>query len=165
MFFKSRILLASAASLMVLGACNSHKASGPVGATVNGAEIGQSSVDLIVKQRTTQGQPDTPESRKEILDHMTMQLLIVEEAVKKGLDKSPEIQDHIQLSRESILANAFIEDYVKNNPVTDEMVNAEYEKFKAQMSGSEYKARHILVEKESEAKDIIAKLKKDPKAF
>ena len=33
------------------------------------------------------------------------------------------------------------------------------------MTGTEYKARHILVEKEAEAKDIIARLKKDPGAF
>ncbi|MFC6519829.1 peptidylprolyl isomerase [Undibacterium arcticum] len=51
------------------------------------------------------------------------------------------------------------------HPVTDDMLKAEYEKIKTQMGGNEYKARHILVEKEAEAKDIIAKLKKDPKTF
>jgi peptidyl-prolyl cis-trans isomerase C len=45
------------------------------------------------------------------------------------------------------------------------MLKAEYDRIKAQVSGNQYKARHILVEKESEANDIIARLKKDPKAF
>lgn len=39
------------------------------------------------------------------------------------------------------------------------MLKAEYEQIK---SGKEYKARHILVEKEAEARDIIAQIKKDP---
>jgi peptidyl-prolyl cis-trans isomerase C len=45
------------------------------------------------------------------------------------------------------------------------MVKAEYERIKATLTGDEYKARHILVEKEAEAKDIIARLRKEPGAF
>jgi peptidyl-prolyl cis-trans isomerase C len=67
--------------------------------------------------------------------------------------------------KQSILANAYVQDYIKNNPVTEEAMKAEYERIKATITGTEYKARHILVEKESEAKDIIAKLKKDANAF
>jgi peptidyl-prolyl cis-trans isomerase C len=63
------------------------------------------------------------------------------------------------------LANAFVQDYTKNNPVSDDILKAEYDKIKAQMSGTEYKARHILVDKEAEAKHIIAKLKKNAKQF
>jgi len=58
-----------------------------------------------------------------------------------------------------------VQDFIKNNPVSDEALKAEYERIKATITGSEYKASHILVEKEAEAKDIIAKLKKDPGAF
>jgi peptidyl-prolyl cis-trans isomerase C len=67
--------------------------------------------------------------------------------------------------KQSILANAYVQDYIKNNPVTEEAMKAEYERIKATITGTEYKARHILVEKEAEAKDIIAKLKKDAGAF
>jgi peptidyl-prolyl cis-trans isomerase C len=58
-----------------------------------------------------------------------------------------------------------VQDYVKNNPVSDEALKAEYERIKATVSGTEYKARHILVDKEADARDIIAKLKKDPALF
>jgi peptidyl-prolyl cis-trans isomerase C len=55
---------------------------------------------------------------------------------------------------------------MKNNPVTDDMLKAEYDRIKAQIGGgNQYKARHILVDKEADAKDIIARLKKDPAAF
>ena len=68
--------------------------------------------------------------------------------------------------KQSVLANAYVRDYVKNNPVTDDMLKAEYDRIKATIDGgNQYKARHILVDKESEAKDIIARLKKDPSAF
>jgi peptidyl-prolyl cis-trans isomerase C len=169
MSIKSRILLVSAVSLLVLSACNSKTgntlAAGDIAATVNGTPISKSSVDKIVGQRLTMGQPDNPETRKAIINQLAMTMLVSQEAIKKNLDKTPEVSDQINLTRQSILANAFVQDYTKNNPVSDDMLKAEYDKVKAQMSGTEYKARHILVDKEAQAKAIIAKLKKNPKLF
>lgn len=166
---KSRILLVSAVSLLLLSACNSKTgntpAAGDIAATVNGTPISKYSVDQIVGQRLAMGQPDNPETRKAIINQLAMQLLVSQEAIKKNLDKTPEVSDQIKLTQQSILANAFVQDYTKNNPVSDDMLKAEYDKLKAQMSGTEYKARHILVDKEAEAKAIIAKLKKNPKLF
>jgi peptidyl-prolyl cis-trans isomerase C len=169
MSIKTRILLASAVSLLVLGACNSKSgntpAAGDIAATVNGTPISKSTVDQIVAQRLAMGQPDSPETRKAIINQLAMQMLVSEAAIKKNLDKTPEVINQLDLARQSILANAFVQDYTKNNPVSDDMLKAEYDKVKAQMSGTEYKARHILVDKESVARDIIAKLKKNPKQF
>ena len=172
MLFHPRVLMISAVSVLTLCACNPTdlpKASGApkaaVAATVNGTAISESRVDMFVKQRTEQGQPDNPESRKAIIEQLSMQLLLSKEAIKKGLDKAPEISDQLDLTKQSILANAFIQDYLKNSPVSDDMLKAEYEKIKGKIAGSEYKARHILVVSEADAKDIIAKLKKNPKTF
>ena len=170
----SRILLASAASLLVLSACNpDDKAKSaaapavkePAAATVNGIAIAKSRVDMIVQQGLAAGQPDSPEARKGIIEKLAMQTLAADEAIKKGLDKSPEIMAQIDLIRQSVLANAYVQDLIKNSTASDDMLKAEYEKIKAKITGTEYKARHILVEKESDAKDIIAKLKKDPGLF
>ena len=49
------------------------------------------------------------------------------------------------------------------NPVTDADIKAEYDKFASANSGKEYKASHILVESEDEAKAIIASIKKGAK--
>jgi peptidyl-prolyl cis-trans isomerase C len=171
--FKSGLLLASAASLLVLGGCNPAKdaqpaeqaAKGPIAATVNGTAISQRTVDMIAKQGAGSGRPDTPETRQAIIEHLTMQAVVAEAAIKKGLDKSPEVAEQMEAIRQSVLANAYIQDLVKTSPVTDEMVKAEYERIKATVTGTEYKARHILVTKEAEAKDIIARLKKDSAAF
>lgn len=179
MLMKSRVLLIGACAL-TLAACGpkdaAKKDAAPattaaaassndsVAATVNGVAIPTSTVDMMVKERTAQGQPDTPELRKAIIDNLAMQTLVAAEATKKGLDKAPDTQRQLDMVKQSILANAFVTDYLKNSPVTDEMLKAEYDKI-AGKAGTEYKARHILVKEEAEAKDIIAKLKKDVKAF
>ena len=168
-FIKGGLLLASTVSLFALGACSpkpaDQAAKGPAAATVNGKPISQRTVDMIVKQGAGSGRPDTPEVRKGIIDQIALQMVVAEEAVKKGLDKTPEVIEQFDTIKQSVLANAYVEDFIKNNPVSDDMVKAEYERIKATITGTEYKARHILVEKESEARDIIAKLKKDPGAF
>ena len=169
--FEHGILLASAVSLLALGACSADKAAdatataakGPAVATVNGKAIQQSLVDLAVRQGASSGRPDTPETRQAIVEQLTMQAVVADAAVGKGLDKSEGIAEQIDAVRQSILANAYVQDYIKNNPVTDEALRAEYERIKATLTGSEYKARHILVEKEDEAKAIIAQLKKGAK--
>ncbi len=96
MTIKSRILLVSAASLLTLSACNADEnsktatppAAGNVAATVNGTAIGKDRVELLVKQRAGMGQADSPEMRKAIIDQLAMQMIVSQEAIKKGLDKS-----------------------------------------------------------------------------
>ncbi len=167
-----RIVLASVISLLVLSACNSDqqaKSSTPavkeaVEATVNGIAISKSRVDLIAKQSADAGQPDSPDVRKSIIDQLIVQTLVVDEAIKKGLDKSQEVREQIDLMRQSALADAYVQDFIKANSVSDEMLKTEYERIKGTI-GNEYRARHILVKTDAEARDIIAKLQKDPASF
>ena len=175
-FGKSATLVFCAALLLAVGACNPAKndsvatpavsiAKEPPAATVNGTPISQRMVDLIAKRGVGAGRPDTPEARSTIIDQLTLQVVLSEEALKKGLDKSPEVAEQMAALKQSVLANAYVEDFIKNNPVSDEAVKAAYDRIKGTITGNEYQARHILVDKESEAKEIIAKLKKDPGAF
>jgi len=165
---KSSAIPPIAATLLVLGACspaNDVQTRSPAAVTVNGTAISQKTVDLIARQNAGSGRPDTPETRRFIVDQLALQLVVAEEAVKKGLDKAPEVAEQIDAMKQSVLANAYVKDFIKNNPVSDDMVKAEYERIKATVAGTEYKARHILVEKEAEAKEIIARLRKEPGAF
>lgn len=170
-FPKSALLLTVAASLLIIGGCNADKEPTPaavkedVVATVNGMPINKGSVDMIVKQGEAQKQQDTPQARAAITNQLIMQTLIAEEAVKKGLDKTPAVTDQMQVIRISVLSNAYIQDYLDNNKPTEEQLKAEYERIKAAIAGTEYKARHILLANEADAKAIIAQLKKDPAAF
>jgi peptidyl-prolyl cis-trans isomerase C len=170
---KTRTLLAAAAASLALGACGPQKDAAPAAkavagdtvATVNGTPISAARVDAIARQGAGAGRPDSPEARQAIIDGLALQMLVADEAVKKGLDKTPEVVDQIDGMRQSILANAYVQDYIKTHPVGDDALKAEYERIKATVTGSEYKARHILVDKEAEARDIIARLKRDPASF
>src|ERR1700686_1876402 len=99
MSIKTRILLVSTVSLLILSACNSKTgntpATGDMAATVNGTPISKDSVDKIVGQRKAMGQPDSPETRKAIINQLAMQMLVSQEAIKKNLDKTPEVIDQI----------------------------------------------------------------------
>jgi len=129
--------------------------------TVNGKPIPKSRVDYIVKQRATQGQADNEQARKMILENLITQEVVAQEADRRGFSKSVDVRAQLDLMRQQVLVQALIQDYVKKHPVKDEDMLAEYNKLKAARSGDkEYKARHILVDKESEAVDIIAQLKK-----
>lgn len=133
--------------------------NGPA-AKVNGTNIPQHRFEAAVKSRVAQGQQDSPEMRKGIRDMLINQEVIAQEAVKRGLDKQPTIAGRIELDRAAMLANAFFEDYFKRNPITDEMLRKEYERIKPELPAKEYRVRHILVEKEDEAKGLIAQIRK-----
>ncbi|MBC3809993.1 peptidylprolyl isomerase [Undibacterium aquatile] len=179
MSIKSRVVLGSAIALFALSACNDKdkaaSASAPasaaaeskeaVAATVNGTPISKKQLDQIMQQQAAQGMPDNQETRKMVIDQLAMQILVAQEATNKGLDKVPEVKEQLDMARLSILANSYVKDYMKTATVSDEALKAEYDKFKTTAGGTEFKARHILVASEEEAKDIIAKIKKDVKAF
>ena len=129
-------------------------------ARVNGVTIPQAYMDTIVQAQTARGQPDSAELRSGIKDTLINQEVIAQEALKKGLEKNPAIAAQIALQRQEILVNAFVQDYIKNNPISDDAVKKEYERQKTAVGNREYKARHILLEKEDEAKDAIAQIKK-----
>jgi peptidyl-prolyl cis-trans isomerase C len=130
-------------------------------AKVNGVAIPQSRMDLIVKDRTAQGQPDSAETRTAIKENLITMEAIAQEATRMGLDKSPEVATRLELARQQILAAAYLDNYRKSNPISDEAMKAEYEKIKSVQGGAkEYKLRHILVANEADAKNVIAELKK-----
>ena len=87
--------------------------------------------------------------------------MLVQEAKRKNLDKSDEVKMQDALAKQDILVAAYQNDFTKNNPITDDMIKAEYDRAKAQIAGrTEYKVRHILVNSEADAKKAYAKLKK-----
>ena len=131
--------------------------------TVNGKPIPKARLEFIVKQRAAQGQPDNEQVRRTLLDNLINQELLSQEAERKGFSKSPDIQIQIDLSRQAALARAVVEDYLKAHPVREDAIKSQYEVVKAQRGDKESRARHILVETEATAKELIDKLKKGEK--
>ncbi len=128
-------------------------------ATVNGTAIPSSRAAAMLDEQRAQGAEDTQQLRDAIREELIRREILAQEASKKGLEKKPEIQAQMELARQAILIRAYIQDYVVTNPVTDADVRKEYEDIKGRMGSKEYKPRHVLVETEGEANEIIAKLR------
>lgn len=148
-----------AGSLFAVPAFAAGKGKADAIATVNGVAIPQSLADFIIAEQKAQGAPDNAEVKAAVRDRLVTGEVLAQEAKKKGFDKRAAIAAQIELARTDVLARAVVEDYVKSHPINDEQLKKDYDQLKANVSGNEYKSRHILVEKEEDAKAIIAKLK------
>ena len=123
----------------------------------------QGQFDLLLRERMAQGQPDNAELRGAVREELNTRSLLVTEAKKKGLDKQDEVKTQMDLASQTVLVRAYVNDWVKANPVPEAAVRSEYENIKKQMGDKEYKVAHILVEKEDEAKQVITDLQKGQK--
>lgn len=156
-------LRAIGASLAIAFALGAGAAQAQNAAVVNGKAIPSSRVDEFVAALAQQGRPDTPELRSAVRDELIARELFAQEAERRGLSKSPEVQKQVDAARQEIMIRAMIRDYVKSNPIKDADIKSEYDRVTKANSTREYKARHILVEKEEDAKRIIEELRKGAK--
>lgn len=132
-------------------------------AIVNGKPVPTSRLDALAQQIARSGRPVTPEMQGQLRDEIIAREIFIQEAQKQGLDTTEDFKVQMDLARQTILIRELFGNYQKANPVTDADLKAEYDRFAAANSGKEFRARHILVEKEDEAKAIIAQLKKGGK--
>ena len=132
-------------------------------ATVNGKPIPKAREDAWVEQLKKQGQQDTPQLRQQIKEQLIQREVFMQEVTKRGIAEKPDVKFQLDVQRQNALIQALMREELARNPVTDEQVKAAYEEQKKASGAREYKARHILVESEAEAKDITAQLKKGAK--
>jgi peptidyl-prolyl cis-trans isomerase C len=132
-------------------------------AIVNGKPVPKARVDALAAQLAKSGRPISDDMQGQLKDEVIAREIFMQEAQKRGLDGSEDFKAQMELARQTLLIRELFADYQKKNPVSDADIKAEYDKFAAANGGKEYRARHILVEKEDEAKAIIASLKKGGK--
>jgi peptidyl-prolyl cis-trans isomerase C len=132
-------------------------------AIVNGKAVPLARVEALAQQVARSGRQVTPEMQQQITDEVIAREIFIQEAQKMGLDTSEDFKTQMDLARQTILIRELFGNYQKTHAVTDEEIKAEYDKFASANSAKEYRARHILVEKEADAKAIIAQLKKGGK--
>ena len=137
-------------------------ASGPL-ATVNGVQIPRNRLDLVVRQQAARGAQDNEQLRAQVREALINNELLIQEANRTGLVKKPEVLQQIDLTRQEVIANAMVSEYLRINPISDAEIQKEYEHAKVQTGDKEYRARHILVKTDDEAKSVIAELKKGGK--
>jgi peptidyl-prolyl cis-trans isomerase C len=133
-------------------------------AVVNGKEI-PALYGELVKIEMARGQAATPQLDVKVRESLVNLELLSRAAMDKGLDKEARLAAAIDIRRKDMLAKAYLEDYVKSHPVKDDEIKALYDKAKAEPAQVEYRARHILVKTEAEAKKIITDLGKKKGKF
>ena len=132
-------------------------------AIVNGKAVPKARMDSLTQQIEKSGRKISPEMQGQLREEVIAREIFMQEAEKQGLSSSEDFKVQMELARQTLMIRELFADYEKKNPVTDAELKAEYDKFAAANGGKEYKARHILVEKEADAKAIIASLKKGGK--
>jgi peptidyl-prolyl cis-trans isomerase C len=132
-------------------------------AIVNGKAVPKTRVDMLAQQVAKSGRPVTPDMETQLREEVIAREVFMQEAEKQGLAASDDFKVQMELARQTLLIRELFANYQKKNPVTDADLQAEYDKFASANGGKEFKARHILVEKEADAKTIIANLKKGGK--
>ena len=160
---KNKLLAAATAALLAIGTVSVQSALAQNVAIVNGKAVPKTRLDALAQQVAKSGRPVTPEMQGQLRDEVIAREVFMQEAEKLGLSGSDDFKTQMELARQTILIRSLFTDYQQKNKVTDADLKAEYDKFATANGGKEYKARHILVEKEADAKGIIASLKKGGK--
>ena len=131
-------------------------------ATVNGKPVPMARVDALIKT-ATHGQEAPPEVKAQAKDQVVMREIFAQEAEKQGIASTADYKMQLDLVRQTVLINTLFQNFIKAHPVSDAEAQAEYTKIKAEQSGMEFHARHILVDSEDEAKKLIAQIKNGAK--
>lgn len=137
-------------------------ASGPL-ATVNGVQIPRQRLDIVLRQQVARGAPDNEQLRTQLREALINNELLNQEANRSGLARKAEVMQQIDITRQEVIANAVISEHIRAHPVSDADVQKEYDRAKAQTGDREFKARHILVSTEDDARSVLADLKKGGK--
>jgi peptidyl-prolyl cis-trans isomerase C len=133
-------------------------------AIVNNKPIPKKTLDEFLAALAAQGRAETPELRKQALDDLINREVFVQEAEKRGLMRNADVVKQLENVKRDLMIRALIRQQLQKSPVTEADMKAEYDKVSQGQGGQkEYKARHILVEKEDVAKGIIEQLKKGAK--
>ena len=156
--------------LTLLGACSQsdNTSSAPAAvdvlgpgsvATVNGEPVPESLFRLLglrTLQKSTDDMSD--DERARVLDQLISMRLLTEAGVAEGVDQERTVAAELELLRLQTLANVTLQRYIEENPPTETELRALYEERIKNLSGTEYNARHILVETREEAEEIIGLL-------
>jgi peptidyl-prolyl cis-trans isomerase C len=144
------------------GKKDAAKGAPPI-ATVNGVPVSRARAEALLNQQRARGMPDNDQSRALIRDELINREVLMQEAQKSGVARSPEVASQLDLARQEIIISAFLCEWVRKSPVSDADIQKEYDRVKAEQGDKEYRARHILVETEDQAKTMVAELKKGGK--
>ena len=128
-------------------------------ATVNGVNIDSGIFEFYLESRAQKPAADVTEAERSIvLQELKDIYLLTTQPAAKELAQDARVKAQIELQYRGALAQAVATDYLTSNPATDEEILAEYESQIELAPSLQFKARHILVESQGAAKDLISQL-------
>lgn len=132
--------------------------------TVNGHPIPKARADamtgMLPPARNAQ---DGETIRKTVSDELIRRELAAQEAARRGLDRRPDVRAQIDIAIQSVLVSAYLSEYSREHPVSDEALRREYEGIRSALGNREYKVRHILLGSAEEANTVLEKLRRGAK--
>ena len=155
------LLRAAIATLLIAGSgqfamAKDKPAADEVIAEVNGEKITLGDVQLYMSSKAATGAPADPGT---ILNEVINRELIRQAALKAGIDKEPDFKKALEIQRTTLLVNAMLSKKLDKVDLSDAALKKEYDEQIKNMPKKEYKARHILLKTEDEAKAVIKQLK------
>jgi peptidyl-prolyl cis-trans isomerase C len=154
--FRTKLTVLAAAVVFHLPLAASA-APDKVVAIIEGKALTEQAVNVFAK--TVLGRvPANDKERRQVIEELVGQELLAASAIEDGLDKDPELKIQLENLRRSLLAKRAMKKFNEEHPVSEALLKAQYQTLLARTNDNQYKARHILVETEDEAKAIIAQL-------
>lgn len=127
--------------------------------TVNGEPIDSAVLNAYIENRVNKPiEQVTPQERDALAEELTDIYLLSTQDSAKALEGDPKVAAQIELQKRGVLAQAAAEQFLAENQPTEEELQAEYQEQVKLAPAVQYKARHILVETQAAAQDVIRKL-------
>lgn len=130
---------------------------------VNGVPISAAVGELMAGEQIAQGAPNDEKLRAAVKEELVRREVLAQEAKRRGLDKKSDIQVRFEMARQGILIASYINEWAQANPITDAQMRTEFDRRVADMSGTEYKVRHVQTLTDADAQAVIAKLQNGAK--
>ncbi|QKI89332.1 peptidylprolyl isomerase [Thiomicrorhabdus xiamenensis] len=127
-------------------------------ASVNGKTITEQDYELFIQENKQAQVPNI--DREQVIAELINRELVFQDAMSKGLDKDPVLLKKLEMIKLNLLISAAIEKAVNTPPITDSELKKLYEDKLANFAQKEYKARHILLNSQTEAEAVIRELDK-----
>lgn len=150
------------AAVVILAACGGQQNSADTStvlATVNGVPVTNDMFRAYVRSLAGGQEPQLDAQRRQlVLNRLIDMEVLAQAAQKSGLEKQATVAADLKIQRTGLLAQQLVQQYLTQHPVTEDQIKSEYATRTKAMPGTEYRARHILVASEQQAKNIINQL-------
>ena len=125
--------------------------------TIDGTPITEMHFAVYSNLQAT-GQAASPQESVAVLNKLVNLAILASQARSEGLADNPEVAAALEIAEIEVLAQAALRNHITTHPITDEELNEAFAARYSSEARTEYKARHILVENEEQARDLIRSL-------